>query len=307
VRWPIPAALAAHDAQMAASGITTVFDALALGVGGEDESAFRDRLRMAITELGRQDEQELRAGHFLHLRLEISHPDTAQAFPEFAENPLLRLVSLTDHTPGQGQYPDIERWRAAFRNIPKTSAELDARLNQKIEFHQRYATPNRDAIAADARELGLPLASHDDRTVDDVSRAAAAGVSISEFPVTLEAAEAARKHRLSVLMGGPNLVLGGSHSGNAAASDVAKHGWLDGLTSDYVPASLLHGAFLLSQEHGFPLEEALAMVTSAPAAMVGLKDRGAIEPGLRADLVRVRCAGDVPRVVCVWRGGERVA
>jgi len=177
----------------------------------------------------------------------------------------------------------------------------------KLEYRRLYADPNREAIAALARERALPRASHDDRTVEDVAQEAAVGVSISEFPVTLEAAAAAREKGLFVLMGGPNLVLGGSHSGNVSVADVAMRGWLDALTSDYVPGSLLHGAFILAREHGFPLERAIAMVTSAPAAMVGLNDRGAIETGLRADLVQVRPLAKVPRVVSVWRAGRRVA
>ena len=193
-----------------------------------------------------------------------------------------------------------------MRLRPATPEEAEARIQRKVELHQRYASPNRTAIAAVAGELRLPIASHDDRTLEDVERAAEAGVSISEFPVTLEAAEEATRLGLRVLMGGPNLVLGRSHSGNASASEVAEKGWLDGLTSDYVPASMLHGAFLLAQNRGFSLPEAIAMVTSAPAEMVGLKDRGKIEVGLRADLARVRCVAGIPRVISVWRSGTRV-
>jgi alpha-D-ribose 1-methylphosphonate 5-triphosphate diphosphatase len=243
VRWPIAAALASHDARMATSGVTTVFDALPLGAGGEDEDASRERLRAAIEELHQPHTTHLRADHFLHLRLEVSHPDTAELFPGFLDLPLLRLVSVMDHTPGQGQFADLERWKKNFRTGMRTNANEDAemRLKTKLEFHHRYAGPNRRAIASIARERGLPVASHDDRTVQEVENSAAAGVSICEFPVTLEAAQAARAKGLDVLMGGPNLVLGRSHSGNAAAADVAVRGWLDGLTSDYVPSSMLQG------------------------------------------------------------------
>ena len=307
VRWPIPAAVAAHDAQMATSRVTTVFDSLSIGVGGEEEDALRDRLRSAIAELEQQHERHLRSEHFLHLRLEIAHSDTAEAFLEFADLSILKLVSLTDHTPGQGQYPDIERWRKNFRNYVKSPEDVEKILQHRLECHEKYSGPNRIRIGAEARERGLPLASHDDRTLEDVANGHAAGVTISEFPVTLDAAIAAKEKGLAVIMGGPNLVLGGSHSGNVAASDVARGGWLDGLTSDYVPSSMLQGAFLLHEEQDVPLPEAIGSVTSAPAKMVGLTDRGEIAIGKRADLVRVRMVAGMPRAIAVWREGVRVA
>jgi alpha-D-ribose 1-methylphosphonate 5-triphosphate diphosphatase len=312
VRWPVSAALAAHDGQMATSGVTTVFDALPLGAGGEDEDASRDRLRAAVDELHEAHSSHLRAEHFLHLRLEVSHADTAKVFLDFADLPRLRLVSVMDHTPGQGQFADLDRWKANYRagirgGEVKAVAEAEARLSVKLAAHHRYAGPNRAAIASMARDLGLPLASHDDRTAREVKEGAAAGVSICEFPVTLEAAGTARALGLSVLMGGPNLVLGRSHSGNAAASDVAARGWLDGLTSDYVPSSMLQGAFLMAEREHRGLPEAIAMVTSAPARMARLDDRGSIEAGMRADFIRVRSIGGIPRVISVWREGTRVA
>ena len=110
-----------------------------------------------------------------------------------------------------------------------------------------------------------------------------------------------------VVMGAPNLVLGGSHSGNVSAQQLARHGLLDALSSDYVPVSLLHGAFQLHRTLRMPLPQAIAPISRNPAAMIGLEDRGAIAPGLRADLVRARLIGETPSVVAVWREGERVA
>jgi alpha-D-ribose 1-methylphosphonate 5-triphosphate diphosphatase len=105
--------------------------------------------------------------------------------------------------------------------------------------------------------------------------------------------------------GAPNLVLGRSHSGNVAAAALAAAGTLDILSSDYVPASLLQGAFVL-HENGIPLHEAVASVTKTPATRVGLADRGALAPGLRGDLVRVRTTPWTPVIAGVWRAGERV-
>jgi alpha-D-ribose 1-methylphosphonate 5-triphosphate diphosphatase len=134
------------------------------------------------------------------------------------------------------------------------------------------------------------------------------GVALAEFPTTREAASGARQAGITVMMGAPNLIRGGSHSGNVAAAALAADGLLDILSSDYVPASLLMGAFALPRlVPGIALPEAVATVTRNPARATGLADRGALEPGLRADLVRVRVSEEVPVVRQVWRGGERVA
>jgi alpha-D-ribose 1-methylphosphonate 5-triphosphate diphosphatase len=111
---------------------------------------------------------------------------------------------------------------------------------------------------------------------------------------------------MKIVAGSPNLVLGRSHSGNVSAKDLAGRGLLDALASDYVPSSLLHGAFLLHEKVGVALPEAVNMVSLAPTRMIGLDDRGALEAGRRADMVRVRKAGDFPHVTMVWREGNRV-
>jgi alpha-D-ribose 1-methylphosphonate 5-triphosphate diphosphatase len=121
------------------------------------------------------------------------------------------------------------------------------------------------------------------------------------------AAEAAREAGLGVVMGAPNIILGGSHSGNVGAGELAEAGLLDALSSDYVPVSLLHAAFRLHDTAGLDLADAVAMVSRTPARMIGLADRGALEPGLRADLIRVRRTGSTPSVLAVWREGERIA
>jgi alpha-D-ribose 1-methylphosphonate 5-triphosphate diphosphatase len=152
------------------------------------------------------------------------------------------------------------------------------------------------------------VASHDDATAAHVEEAVQAGAAIAEFPTTLEAARAAHEYGLAVLAGAPNLVRGQSHSGNMPAAELAARGWLDVLSSDYVPASILHGAFLLHARHDMPLARAIATVSSTPARRVGLDDRGTIASGKRADLVRVRVgAGEVVVVRGVWVRGERVA
>jgi alpha-D-ribose 1-methylphosphonate 5-triphosphate diphosphatase len=154
----------------------------------------------------------------------------------------------------------------------------------------------------------VPLASHDDTEPEHVDEALRDGVSIAEFPTTTEAADALHAVGIKVLMGAPNLVRGGSHSGNVATSDLARAGRLDVLSSDYIPASLLMAALMLpAKAPGIDLAAAIRTVTKTPAEAVGLDDRGEIALGRRADIIRVRAVGDVPVVRSVWRTGNRVA
>jgi alpha-D-ribose 1-methylphosphonate 5-triphosphate diphosphatase len=307
-RWPAMAAIVGHDAQVASAGITTVFDALCVG----ETSSGGDRLEilagMANSIREARSKNLLRAEHLLHLRCEISHPDTASLFAEFIGDPGLRLVSIMDHTPGQRQFTTIEKYRYYYiKKHGWSDAEFEKYVAQQTEASARFGASNRRRIVALAQENGLTLASHDDATVAHVDEAIADGMVVAEFPTTLDAAEASRGRGMAILMGAPNVVRGGSHSGNVSALDLAKGGLLDILSSDYVPMSLIHGAFLLARaEIGYDLPQAVRTVTSTPAARVGLDDRGRIATGLRADLLRVRDTDDMPLVRSVWSRGDRV-
>jgi phosphonate metabolism protein PhnM len=158
-----------------------------------------------------------------------------------------------------------------------------------------------------AHEHGIALATHDDTTVEHVNEARALGAAMSEFPTTLEAARHATLHGLATVAGAPNVVRGGSHSGNVSALELAREGVLDALSSDYVPGSLLQAAWLLQRDAGFTLSAAVAVVSRHPARACGLNDRGEIAEGLRADLVRVREIGGQPAVREVFARGVRVS
>jgi len=309
VYWPSPRAAAiAHDAQVAAAGITTVLDAIAVGEYG-DGGERRRMLADAVEAVGAaQDEGLFRAGHLLHLRCEVTDAGVVGLFERLADHPLVRLVSLMDHTPGQRQWADVATYRRFMRRLKSWSeAEFEAHMRERAAARALHAAPNRARVLAMSRERGFVVASHDDTLPEHVDEAAADGLTVSEFPTTLAAAERARLKGLAIVMGAPNVVRGGSHSGNVSALELAEVGLLDGLSSDYVPASLLHAAFVLHGRVGLPLPAAVATVTRRPAAMVGLDDRGAVAPGLRADLVRVRVVDDLPVVRAVWRGGARVS
>jgi alpha-D-ribose 1-methylphosphonate 5-triphosphate diphosphatase len=238
----------------------------------------------------------------------VSVRGVLEMFEPFVADPLVRLVSLMDHTPGQRQFVRLDKYREYYKGKwAMSDAEIDDTIERRLHDHARFAAVHRDAIVRACAAQGTPLASHDDATVAHVEEAAKARTVIAEFPTTLEAAHACRAYGLAVLAGGPNLVLGCSHSGNVAAGELAAHGLVDILSSDYVPMSALHGAYRLHRAHGHSLPAAIAAVSRTPAERVGLQDRGEIAPGKRADLVRVRATEDVPVVGAVWVAGARVA
>jgi alpha-D-ribose 1-methylphosphonate 5-triphosphate diphosphatase len=224
------------------------------------------------------------------------------------DDPAVGLVSIMDHTPGQRQFVDIEKYRIyQTKKFGMTDAEFEEFVAEKREVQARCGATNRAAILALAHSRRLVLASHDDATIDHVTESVADGMSIAEFPTTIEAAQASHEAGLKVLMGGPNLVLGGSHSGNIAACDLAEKGLLDIVSSDYVPMSMPLAAFALAAAGiGIDLPGAIRLISHNPARAAALEDRGAIDVGLRADLVRIGCIDNLPVVRSVWRGGERI-
>jgi alpha-D-ribose 1-methylphosphonate 5-triphosphate diphosphatase len=309
VQWPSGlAALVGHDVQMAGAGVTTVLDSVCCG------DLHKDRDRSALLALSvsavrdGRDKGVLRADHLLHLRCEVCDPAVVELFEPLAGEAILRLVSLMDHTPGQRQFTSLDKFKQYYRgkHVEWTDAVFARQVGDLQAQQAEHAGPNRRRIVAACKARNLPVASHDDTTLEHVEEGLADGVSISEFPTTEEAARAAHEAGVGVVMGGPNVVRSGSHSGNVSARGLAEAGVLDILSSDYAPASLLHSAFLLHQDLGLPLPEALAAVTSTPAQFLQMGDRGEIRPGKRADLARVRLADGYPVVRMVWVKGRRV-
>jgi alpha-D-ribose 1-methylphosphonate 5-triphosphate diphosphatase len=213
-----------------------------------------------------------------------------------------------DHTPGQRQWMDVEKFRTYTQRNQKWSDEYLAQVvAERMDMQARNSDRNRLRLLELCRDRSLPMASHDDTVPAHIDEAVAAGFRISEFPTTEGAARAARKHGLGIVMGAPNLIRGGSHSGNVSALDLARADLIDVLSSDYVPHSLLHAAFLLRDQAGWTLAKAIATATLNPARLVGLHDRGEIALGKRADFVRVRESLGVPVPMETRREGKRIA
>ncbi|HEX7913439.1 MAG TPA: alpha-D-ribose 1-methylphosphonate 5-triphosphate diphosphatase [Paraburkholderia sp.] len=308
VLWNTDAAFVIHDAQVAAAGITTVFDALAIGSRSNVGLRGRDLQTQCAEALTRFSERKLlRAEHFLHLRCEIATADVVEVFDTLCAHPLLRLASVMDHTPGQRQWHDREQWRRFQERNGKLSDEHVATALAELTVEQaRYADAHRREIVTRCNRLGIPVASHDDTLIEHVEQAKAEGIVLAEFPTTRVAAETARAHGISTIMGAPNIVRGGSHSGNVSAIELAKADLLDILSSDYVPSSLMTAVFELVEKAGWTLPRAMATVSAEPARTAGLHDRGAIEPGLRADFVRVTMLDTLPVPRATYRGGARI-
>lgn len=308
VAWPGRPAALAHDAQMAASGITTVFDALSIGDVDEQSMRHGALLDMVDSLQAIMADDMARIDHRLHLRCEVCHPETLSRFEALADSPLLGLVSLMDHAPGQRQFASLDAYRTYYQGKYRLSDEaLEAFIEKQLVNSARYSSTHRRAIAEACQARGLALASHDDATIEHVAESVEYGTRVAEFPTTREAAESSHRHGLAVMMGAPNVVRGGSHSGNIAAAELVRLGVLDVLSSDYYPAALLDAVFRIAgMAEGYSLPKAVATATRAPAEAVGLTDRGRLAPGLRADLLRVRVVDDHPLVQRVWCAGRQV-
>ncbi len=307
VDWPHDAAILAHDRELASCGITTVFDALRVGssTDGRDYCAYARRLATELLELRAAD--ALHISHHIHLRAEICSETLIEELDGFGPEDRVGIVSLMDHTPGQRQFTDVEKLRVYYLGKRGgTDADFQAHVEELMALQARVGPAHEAAAVAAARRLGAALASHDDTTVEQVRISAGHGVRLAEFPTTREAAAASRAAGIAVMVGAPNVIRGGSHSGNVAAADLAREGLLDILSSDYIPAALLLAALRLDRMIS-DLPAAIATITSAPARAVGLDDRGRIAPGLRADLVRLRAGHGLPSIRSVWSAGQRVS
>jgi alpha-D-ribose 1-methylphosphonate 5-triphosphate diphosphatase len=309
VKWPHGPAIIAHDAELAGVGITTVFDALRVGsIISDGKTNYTPNARGVADEiLALRAKGALRINHLLHLRAEVCSETLLDELAAFGPDDSVGIVSLMDHTPGQRQFRDLSKLKDYVCGKHGLSdAGFDDHVAQLVALHARLGAAHEAAAVAAAARFGAVLASHDDTTAPQVATSAGYGIRLAEFPTTVEAASACRDHGIAVMMGAPNLMRGGSHSGNVAAQDLARAGLLDIVSSDYVPGALLSAALMLGDLYG-SVARGFASVTSAPARACGLNDRGEIGLGLRADLVRVQQIDEAAIVRGLWVGGARVA
>ena len=306
--WPVLSAVIAHDAQIASAGITTVYDAISVGDVSE-KSARILRLQESMQGILKAQAQNiLRVDHRVHLRCEVSYPGLKEALSEMLTHPLVGMLSVMDHTPGQRQFTSLDVYYTYYQGkYGYTDQQMQDFVDRRYEDQRQFSEYHRAFVVQAAAEYGYALASHDDAKEVHVVEAVRDNMTVAEFPTTLEAAKASHEAGLGVMMGGPNLVRGGSHSGNISARLLAENGYLDIISSDYIPHSLVQGAFILAEKvKCYDLPKAIACISKTPADCVGLHDRGEISCGKRADLVHVRIVADQPLIRSVWTKGVRV-
>ncbi|WP_298965817.1 alpha-D-ribose 1-methylphosphonate 5-triphosphate diphosphatase [uncultured Roseibium sp.] len=309
VRWDPFRAAMAHDAQIIGSGITTVFDSLCVGATIKNPER-REILAPMIDALEKaQSAGMLRAEHLVHLRCEITDAETTRLTEENIGKNIVRMVSVMEHLPGRRQSKNIEGYigrRMADTGESRQEAERVTR--ELLNFSDAISAKVRPEVVALAHAHKLPLLSHDDTELEHIDEAIGEGILISEFPCTLDAARKAKTHGMHVVGGAPNVIRGGSQSGNVAVSDLMAENLVDILASDYVPRSLLDCAFMAAQNEAFgvDLPSAIRLVTKTPAHVAGLSDRGEIIQGKRADLLHVGLHDGHPFVKQAWLCGRRV-
>lgn len=305
---PIDLALHELDKRLVGTGITTAFTAISFSWESRPTIRSEDKARELISTVNRL-RPKLLADHFVHSRFEITNPAAGEVLKELLLAKQIHMVSIMDHTPGQGQYRDIEsyvKFAVAWRSQhgeKVTEADIRNHIADRKTWPKGWEAVQ--DISRVSQEYGVVLASHDDDTVEKVRLVYDFGVRISEFPVSPDAAAEAKTLGIHVAMGAPNAMRGGSLTGNLSAADAVAEGLVDTLASDYHPASMLHAPYALARRGIMPLHEAIKLVTLNPADGLNLSDRGSLEIGKWADIVLVDDQ-DLPRVHATFRQGKPV-
>ncbi|MDF1527253.1 MAG: alpha-D-ribose 1-methylphosphonate 5-triphosphate diphosphatase [Xanthomonadales bacterium] len=304
VHFPLDFACAQADKRNAVAGITTVFHALSFA---NHELGVRNNVFAAeIARAVQAWQLHALVDNRVHVRYEVTDDTAPPVLSELIENGDAHMMSFMDHSPGQGQFRDVETYRDYLARTYKTDEDsLDSIMTRKLAAAQG-AMERMKALAEQARKHNVSIASHDDDSPDKVTTVQGLGAVISEFPINLETARAAREKGLSTLFGAPNILRGKSQSGNMRALDVVESGVADCLCGDYSPAALLPSIMRLPALTDISLCQAVAMVTVNPARAAGLADRGEIAIGKRADLVVVKMLGSLPQAEKVWVGGTSI-
>lgn len=301
VDFPMEVALPHLDARLAAAGVTTAYAAVSFSKGAKDggRRSFEHTSRVI------RNLHAMRAGcridHRIHARFDITFDNAVGILQDLIRDRQVDLVSLMDHTPGQGQYRDLERHVrhvAAMRGVTETEARqiVTTKIAERAR-PQAVLLANLRQVADLCAQNGVALASHDDDTIAKTSMMADLGCVISEFPVTLDAARTAATRGMMNAMGAPNAMRGQSYSGNLSARQAHAEGLLHILAADYHPAAILAAIHVLAATDPAGLPGATALATRNPAKALGLADRGALVAGLRADLAIVEGGAGQARVI----------
>jgi alpha-D-ribose 1-methylphosphonate 5-triphosphate diphosphatase len=282
------------EKQLLCHGVTTVYHSLSLMNGGGAEGKHNFRTRENLERLAGYIKDFHEGYHLIrhrfHARYEIDNIGIYDYLSELLKSGAVHELSFMDHTPGQGQYRNLEIYARSY--VTWAAACSDKTMDEVLAEAKNKPVASREmlkALACLAHDRNIPLASHDDDTLEKLALMKNEfGVKISEFPIELKVAKKAREEGIFVAVGAPNIMLGGSHSGNLSAMEAVREGAADILCSDYYPAALLHSAFKLEEEGILPLPAAVRMLTLNPARAMGIDgDYGSVEKGKKADLLVV--------------------
>ncbi len=303
VHFPLDFACAQADKRNAVAGITTAYHALSfaneeLGVRNNDFAAEVARAVHAWQPHALVDNR-------VHCRYEITDETGLPVLLQLLREDAMHLVSMMDHTPGQGQFKDMAAYRDYLtRTYKKTADEVEEIVERKVAAaSDAFARMN--ILAEAAHQAGVSVASHDDDSPERIETMRSIGADISEFTINLEAAKAAKAAGMSTIFGAPNILRGKSQSGSMCAIEAIQHGVADCLCADYSPATLIASVFRIPEQSDLNLASAIKLVTSNPARAAGLHDRGEIAGGKRADLIAVQQFSALPQVSDVWIHGVR--
>jgi len=275
------------DRQAAACGITTFCHAVSfadneLGLRSPTEAEKCVRTIKAFN-----DSAQSLVKHMVHIRYEVGSEHSFKMVTRLVEDGLVDLVSIMDHTPGQGQFKSMAsyiRFQSIEYQVPETMVLEKAKEKQA---NNTRAWQMVSALAQTVCAAGIPMLSHDDDTCEKIDLISTLGIGACEFPVTLPAAEKAFSRGLKIFMGAPNLLRNQSTSGSLKASEVLAHQLCTGLLSDYYPESLLQAAFLGQNFTNSP-EAAFKQVTAGPGDYLSSRDKpGRLVPGADADIIIV--------------------
>jgi alpha-D-ribose 1-methylphosphonate 5-triphosphate diphosphatase len=303
---PVAVAFRELERKMCSCGITTVFHSMHLGYEVAEAQSRSGFSRAEIfRQLQKAASRPTLIRNKIHLRFELSGISAYEQGLDLIREGAVHLLSVMDHTPGQGQFTR-EKFKEYLLSQGKSEDQYQEALLER-SARPRIEGDRLEAMVRVAKESGLPVASHDDDSVEKVDEMLAMGISICEFPINSETAAYAMKMGMHVAGGASNVLRGGSLSGNLDIATAICEGAVDVLCSDYYPAAILHSVFKLHQEFGLPLHSAVNLATLNAAESVGLDGTlGSLETGKEADLLIVRMQDGLPMVTHSMVGGTFV-
>lgn len=302
-RFPSAMAVVEFDKKLSMAGITTMYHAVGFNDGELTKGRGTEQSKALIEEIFEANKKHLGVDNLIHARFEITSETSLPVLKDLILNKKIDMLSIMDHSPGQGQFKTLEAWKKYFlKTYAINEDEVEAYLENKRGKDKVGIVEN---LVAFALSHGIAVLSHDDDCEEKLNTLRALGVTFSEFPLSVEVAKKAKEMGISTGMGAPNVVRGGSQGGNIAARELIKEGVCDYLCSDYHPASMLMSPYKLKDDINLPLADGFALVSSTPARLAGLNDRGEIKVGLLADIIVID-ESHFPKIILTIKDGEVV-